>query len=116
MDYDLKLEIISLGEVKHVQPPPVAGTGDAPDGPLPPLIDEVVDIKIIKKALSKESSNSCKTKIEMVRLLVEAGADASIKNNHGYSSLVIAKNLSESSKIVKMMEAKMKGNGWNKWF
>ena len=36
-----------------VQPPPVAGTGD--DVPLPPPVDEVVDIKTIKKALSKES-------------------------------------------------------------
>ena len=105
-----------MGKVIHTPPQPKDGTGGPDDKPLPPLEDEVVDIKIIKKALSKETSSSSKIKIEVVKLLVEAGADPAVCNNHGHSSLSLAKNLNESSKIISIMKTKMNPNSWNKWF
>lgn len=114
MDFTLKEELIKLGDVIHAPPQPKDGTGG--DAPLPPPQDEVVDIKIIKKALSRETSSSSKIKIDVVRLLVEAGADPSIQNNHGHSSLSVAKSLNESSKIISIMKTKMNPNSWNKWF
>lgn len=108
--------MIVLGDVILAPLPPKDGTGGPDDKPLPPLEDEVVDIKIIKKALSKETSSSSKIKIEVVKLLVEAGADPAVCNNHGHSALIIAKNLNESSKIISIMKTKMNPNSWNKWF
>ena len=116
MDYSLKEELLKLGDVIHAPPPPKDGTGGDDGEKLPPPQDEVVDIKIIKKALSRESSASSKIKVEVVRLLVEAGADPAICNNHGHSSLSIAKNLNESMKIIAIMKTKMNPNSWNKWF
>ena len=77
MDYERGCQLIRLGEVKVEQD----GTGGQE-------IEMRVEMKVIKKAIGNEGKESSKTKIQIIKLLVQKGfADPNVKNNHGHTAL-----------------------------
>mmetsp|Transcript_13258 Transcript_13258/g.20738 ORF Transcript_13258/g.20738 Transcript_13258/m.20738 type:complete len:392 (-) Transcript_13258:35-1210(-) len=77
--------------LRSARPPPAEGTGSEPyDGE---ISEKKLTMKKVKKALSGESEASLAIKIQIVSILIKAGADSSIKNNSGISPNEIAKEL-----------------------
>ena len=67
------------------------------------LVSNGFDSKVIKKALSKETPESMKTKAIICAILLDAGADINQKNKFGMSAFDISKLLFRDKKITIMM-------------
>ena len=65
------------------------------------------DMKVIKKALAKESSKSLRVKAEVMHYLcVKGGGDAKLPNHYQITAQDIAKHLRENTQILRYMAGK----------